>query len=64
MSVFGPHYSWGQPGCFRFRLGTLNTLRLPDSVYRLVVTAADVRGNRSSSSLRFSVHNHSGWVGV
>jgi murein DD-endopeptidase MepM/ murein hydrolase activator NlpD len=64
MSVFGPHYSWGQPGCFRFQLGTLNTLRLPDSVYRLVVTAADVRGNRSSSSLRFSVHNHSGWVGV
>ena len=20
MSVFGTHYSWGQPGCFRFRL--------------------------------------------
>lgn len=64
MSVFGQHYSWGQPGCFRFRLGTLHTQALPDNVYRLVVTAADVRGNRSSSSLRFSVHNHSGWVGV
>jgi len=64
MSVFGQHYSWGQPGCFRFRLGTLNTLKLADNVYRLVVTAADVRGNRSSSSLRFSVHNHAGWVGV
>ncbi|HST17512.1 MAG TPA: M23 family metallopeptidase [Gaiellaceae bacterium] len=64
MSVFGQHYSWGQPGCFRFRLGTLNTLKLADNVYRLVVTAADVRGNRSSSSIRFSVHNHAGWVGV
>lgn len=64
MSVFYPHYSWGQPGCFDFRLGTLNTLRLPDNVYRLVVTATDVRGNHSSSSIRFSVHNHTGWVGV
>jgi hypothetical protein len=64
MSVFTPHYSWGQPGCFVFRLGTLDTRRLTDNVYRLVVTAADVRGNRSSSSIRFSVHNRSGWVGV
>ena len=64
MSVFGTHYSWGQPGCFRFRLGTINTLRLADNVYRLVVTATDVRGYSSSSSMRFSVHNHSGWVGV
>jgi hypothetical protein len=64
MSVFAPHYSWGQPGCFVFRLGTLDTRRLRDNVYRLVVTAADVRGNRSSSSIRFSVHNHPGWVGV
>jgi murein DD-endopeptidase MepM/ murein hydrolase activator NlpD len=64
MSVFAPHYSWGQPGCFLFRLGTLDTRRLPDNVYRLVVTAADVRGNRSSSSIRFSVHNKPGWLGV
>ena len=64
MSVFGSHYSWGQPGCFRFRLGTIDTRRLTDSVYRLVVTATDVRGNRASSSIRFSVHNKSGWVGV
>ena len=64
MSVFAPHYSWGQPGCFLFHLGTLDTRRLPDNVYRLVVTAADVRGNRSSSSIRFSVHNEPGWLGV
>jgi hypothetical protein len=64
MSVFSAHYSWGQPGCFVFRLGTLDTRRLRDNVYRLVVTAADVRGNHSSSSIRFSVHNKRGWVGV
>jgi Peptidase family M23 len=64
MSVFGGHYSWGQPGCFVFRLGMLNTRTLPDNVYRLVVTVRDVRGNTSSSSLRFSIHNRSGWAGV
>lgn len=64
MSVFGGHYSWGQPGCFVFRLGTLDTKALPDNVYRLVVTARDVRGNESSASIRFSIHNKSGWVGV
>jgi len=64
MSVFGGHYSWGQPGCFVFRLGRLDTRSLPDNVYRLVVTARDVRGNQSSSSIRFSTHNQPGWVGV
>jgi hypothetical protein len=64
MAVFGGHYSWGQPGCFDFRLGTLDTRRLRDSVYRLVVTARDVRGNHSSTAIRFSVHNKPGWVGV
>jgi len=64
MAVFAPHYSWGQPGCYVFRLATLDTRRLHDDVYRLVVTAADVQGNRSSSSLVFTVHNDAGWVGV
>jgi hypothetical protein len=64
MSVFGSHYSWGQPGCFVFRLGTLDTHSLPDNVYRLVVTASDVRGNESSASIRFSIHNKTGWAGV
>jgi hypothetical protein len=64
MSVFAPHYSWGQPGCFLFRLGTLDTRRLRDDAYRLVVTGQDVRGNRSSSALRFTIHNRAGWVGV
>jgi Peptidase family M23 len=64
MSVFGAHFSWAEPGCFIFRLGTLDTTRLADNVYRLVVTAEDVRGNRSSTSTRFSVHNKPGWKGV
>lgn len=64
MSVFASHYSWGQPGCFVFRVGVLNTRRLSDNVYRLVITAKDVRGNQSSSSIRFSVHNKAGWAGV
>jgi len=64
MSVFYPHYSWGQPGCFVFRLGKLDTHRVPDNVYRLVVTVADVRGNHSTSFIRFSAHNETGWVGV
>ena len=64
MAVFGSHYSFGQPGCFLFRLGTLDTSRLRDDVYRLVVTAADVQGNSSTASIRFTVHNHAGWAGV
>lgn len=64
MAVFGKHYSWLQPGCFVFRTATLDTRRLPDNVYRLVVSVADIRGNASTTSLRFSVHNDPGWVGV
>ena len=60
MAVFGKHYSWLQPGCFVFRAATLDTRKLPDNVYRLVVTAADVHGNHSSASLRFSIHNDHG----
>jgi hypothetical protein len=65
-SVFGDHYSFAQPGCFLFRLTPtpLDTTRLKDGVYELVVTAADTAGNASSSALRFSVHNAPGYVGV
>ena len=64
MAVFTPHYSWAQPGEYVFRLGRLDTSRLHDGVYRLVVAAADVRGNRSTASIVFTVHNRAGWVGV
>jgi hypothetical protein len=65
MSVFGPHYSWGQPGCYLFKLTPkpFNTKSIPDGVYDLVVTATDIRGNQGSRSRRFTVHNRPGWVG-
>ena len=65
MSVFGKHYSYMQPGAFLFRLapGGFDTRTLPDDVYELVVSVADVAGNEHSSVQRFSVHNRSGVVG-
>jgi peptidase M23-like protein len=65
MSVFGPHYSFLQRGCYLFKLTPqpFDTHRLRDGVYDLVVTASDIRGNRDSLSLRFTVHNRAGWAG-
>ena len=65
MSVFGEHYSWGQPGCYLFKLTPkpFSTKSIPDGVYDLVVTATDIRGNQGSRSRRFTVHNRPGWVG-
>jgi len=66
MTVFGLHYSFMQPGLYLIRLmpGGFNTRSLPDAVYDLVVTATDIRGNRSSTTQRFSVHNRPGVSGV
>jgi len=66
MSVFGKHYSYMQPGVYLYRLapGGFDTRSLPDSVYELVVTATDIRGNHSSYVQRFSVHNRPGVVGA
>jgi murein DD-endopeptidase MepM/ murein hydrolase activator NlpD len=63
--VFGPHYSFRQPGRFLFKLTRkpFDTKAVPDGVYDLVVTATDIRGNRGSRSRRFTVHNRPGWVG-
>lgn len=51
-------YGW-QPGVYLYRLtrGPFDTRRLGNGVYRLVVTATDTRGNRSSSSQVFTVLN-------
>jgi len=59
MCVFGKHYSYRQPGRFLYRLtrSSFDTHRLHDGVYDLVVTVSDIRGNRSASSLRFTVAN-------
>lgn len=66
MSVFGRHFSYLQPGAYLFRLapGGFDTRTLADSVYDLVVTVTDIRGNHSSAAVRFSVHNKPGVVGV
>ena len=65
MSVFGKHYSYMQPGVYLLRLcpGGFDTRKLHDGVYDLVVTATDIRGNHSTASERFSVHNKPGVVG-
>jgi hypothetical protein len=59
MSVFGKHYSYMQPGVYLFRLtpGAFDTGTLRNGVYELVVTVSDIRGNQSSSTLRFTVAN-------
>ncbi len=66
MSVFGKHYSYMQPGVYLLRLapGGFDTHALPDGVYELAVTATDIRGNHSTTTQRFSVHNKPGVVGA
>ena len=63
MSVFGPRYSWGQPGCFLFKLtrAPFDTSSVPDGVYDLLVRVTDIRGNTSSKALRLTIHNRAGW---
>ena len=59
MSVFGPHFSYRQPGRSLYRLTPdgFDTRTLPDAVYEVVVVASDVRGNRDEVRRRFTVHN-------
>jgi len=59
MSVFGKHYSYMQPGQYLFRLtpNGFDTRTLRHAVYDLIVTVADIRGNQTTSSLRFTVDN-------
>ncbi len=65
MSVFGSHYSYLLRGTYVFKLAPepFDTRQLRDGVYDLVVTAVDTRGNHSSFSQRFLVHNRPGWTG-
>ena len=64
-SVFGPHYSYLQPGHYVFNLagGRFDTRKLRDGVYDVVVTAQDIAGHSDVESLRFTVHNAPGWAG-
>jgi hypothetical protein len=64
-SVFGPHYSYLQPGHYVFKLTPrpFDTRELHDGVYDLVVTAEDIAGHRDTQTLRFTVPNAAGWAG-
>lgn len=57
MTVFGTHYSYGEPGVYLFRLTPegFDMHALPDGVYALTVTAVDVGGNHSSTVRAFTV---------
>ena len=56
------HYSYLQRGAYLFKLAQqFDTRTLRDGVYDLIVKASDIRGNSSSQTLRFTVHNRRGW---
>jgi len=59
MAAFSDYYSYLHPGVYLFKLTPLpfDTRQLRDGVYDLVVTAADIRGNSSSLTRRFTIHN-------
>lgn len=59
MSTFGTQRAWRTPGTYLYRLvrSPFDTRSLPNGIYRLVVTATDIRGNRSSLAQIFIVRN-------
>jgi murein DD-endopeptidase MepM/ murein hydrolase activator NlpD len=62
MSTFAKQRAWMEPGVYLYKLSRrpLDTKRLPNGIFRLVVTATDIRGNRASSGQIFIVRNTSG----
>jgi Peptidase family M23 len=61
-TVFGNHYSYLERGSYLFKLAPrFDTRTLRDGVYDLIVKASDIRGNSGSQTLRFTVHNRTGW---
>ena len=61
-SDFGGQRAWREPGVYLYKLDspTFDTTRLPNGIYRLVVTATDIRGNSSSTRQVFIVRNGRG----
>jgi hypothetical protein len=59
MSNFNGLRAWMEPGVYLYKLSPrpFNTASLPNGIYRLVVTAADIRGNTSTSRQVFIVRN-------
>jgi hypothetical protein len=59
--TFLKHRYWRQEGWFLIRLGILDTRALKDGIYRVVVTAHDIRGNAGLAHATFLVYNHRLW---
>ncbi|MEO5575730.1 MAG: M23 family metallopeptidase [Gaiellaceae bacterium] len=59
MATFGTQRAWRTPGTYLYRLSRkpFDTRKLRNGVYRLVVTATDIRGNSSSLAQIFVVRN-------
>jgi hypothetical protein len=59
--TFRKHRYWRQEGWFLLRLGVLDTRRLKDGIYRVVVTARDIGDNTAQAQGTFLVYNHRLW---
>jgi hypothetical protein len=59
MSTFGTQRAWREPGVYLYRLtvAPFDTTRIPNGIYRLVVTARDIRANTGSGAQIFIVRN-------
>jgi hypothetical protein len=59
MANFDGQRAWREPGVYLYMLSRIpfDTTRLANGIYALVVTAADIRGNRSSTRQVFIVRN-------
>jgi hypothetical protein len=62
MCNFNGQRAWRAPGVYLYRLTRepFDTKQLPNGIYRLVVTATDIRGNSGSSAEVFIVRNAPG----
>jgi len=61
MPTFRKHRYWRQEGVFLFHLGVLDTRPLKDGIYKLVVTANDIRGNEALARQTLLIYNHHLW---
>jgi Peptidase family M23 len=59
MATFDRQRAWMEPGTYLYKLTPrpFDTTSLPNGIYRLVVTVADIRGNASSVRQVFIVRN-------
>ena len=58
---FRQHQYHRQQGVLFFKLGVVDTRKLRDGIYEVVVTASDIRGNSATRRETFLVYNHHHW---